>query len=103
MNFLAPLLVLPAAVLSFTLHEFAHAWVIVQRGDDTPRERGRLTLDPAAHLDPLGLLLLLCAALIGAPLVGWGRPVSFDREKLREPKRDALLVFLTGPLSNLAQ
>ncbi len=103
MNFLAPLLVLPAAVLSFTIHEFAHAWVIVKRGDDTPRERGRLTLDPAAHLDPLGLLLLLCAALIGAPLVGWGRPVPFDREKLREPKRDALLVFLAGPLSNLAQ
>ncbi len=103
MNFFAPLLVLPAAVLSFTLHEFAHAWMITRSGDDSARERGRLTLDPAAHLDLFGFLLLLCAAFIGAPLVGWGRPVPFDREKLREPQRDAIWIFLAGPLANLAQ
>ena len=103
MNILAPLLVLPAALIGFTLHEFAHAWMITRSGDDSARERGRLMLDPAAHLDILGLLLLLCAALINAPLVGWGRPVPFDREKLRDAKRDSLWVSLAGPLCNLAQ
>ena len=103
MNLLAPLLVLPAALLAITLHEFAHAWMIVRLGDNTPRERGRLTLDPWAHVDVAGFLILICAALIGAPLVTWGRPVIFDREKLHEPKRDVFWVHLAGPLSNLAQ
>src|SRR6478672_1999012 len=103
MNPFAPFLVLPAAVLSFTIHEFAHAWMITRSGDDSAKQRGRLMLDPAVHLDVSGLLILVCAALIGAPLVGWGRPVPFDREKLRDPQRDAIWVFLAGPLSNLAQ
>ncbi|HEY0074759.1 MAG TPA: site-2 protease family protein [Abditibacteriaceae bacterium] len=103
MNLLAPLLVLPVALLAVTLHEFAHAWMIVRLGDETPRERGRWTLDPWAHFDVAGCLVLVCAALIGAPLVTWGRPVIFDREKLREPKLDVFWVHLAGPLCNLAQ
>lgn len=103
MNLLAPLLALPAAILAITLHEFAHAWVIQRSGDDTPQERGRLSLDPAVHIEPLGLLILLCSSLIGAPLVTWGRPVPFDRDKLRDPKRDSLRIHLAGPLCNLVQ
>ena len=103
MNFLAPFLALPAAFLAITLHEFAHAWMIVKLGDDTPRERGRFTLDPWAHFDATGFLLFLCAALINAPLVIWGRPVVFDREKLRDPKQDVFWVHLAGPLCNLVQ
>lgn len=103
MNFLAPFLALPAAFLAITLHEFAHAWMIVKLGDETPRERGRLTLDPWVHFDAAGFLLLLCAALINAPLVVWGRPVVFDRERLRDPQRDVFWVLLAGPLCNLVQ
>ena len=103
MNFFAPFLALPAAFLAIALHEFAHAWMIVKLGDDTPRERGRLTLDPWAHFDAAGFLLLLCASLINAPLVVWGRPVVFDREKLRDPARDVFWVLLAGPLCNLVQ
>lgn len=103
MNFFAPFLVLPAGFLAIALHEWAHAWVIVKLGDNTPRERGRLTLDPWAHFDAAGFLLLLCAALINAPLVTWGRPVIFDREKLRDPQRDVFFVHLAGPLCNLVQ
>lgn len=103
MNFLAPFLALPAALFAITLHEFAHAWMIIKLGDDTPRERGRFSFDPWVHFDAAGFLLLVCAALINAPLVTWGRPVVFDREKLRDPKRDVFWVHLAGPLCNLAQ
>jgi Zn-dependent protease len=103
MNFLAPLLALPAGVLAIVLHEVAHAWLITRCGDETPRQRGRFTLDPATHLDIFGLLFLMCGALIGAPLAAWGRPVPFDRDRLREPSRDVMLVHLAGPLSNLTQ
>ena len=83
-----------ALVAAITVHEFAHAWMADRLGDPTPSIQGRLTLNPKAHLDPLGTLTLV---LVG---FGWGKPVMFDPFNLRNPKRDAALIALAGPASN---
>jgi Zn-dependent protease len=84
-----------ALLISITIHEFAHAWVADRLGDPTPRYQGRVSLDPRAHLDPLGTISLL---LVG---FGWGKPVPFDPYNLRDPERDGALIALAGPASNL--
>jgi len=86
---------LTALVIAITIHEFAHAFVADRLGDPTPRISGRLTLNPFAHLDPLGTLALLIVHF------GWGKPVPVDSFNLRNPKRDVALVSLAGPVSNL--
>lgn len=83
-------------VIAITVHEFAHALAADRLGDPTPRSDRRLTLNPLAHLDPLGTLALL---FIG---FGWGRPVVFDPYNLRNPRRDAAIISLAGPVSNIA-
>lgn len=84
-----------ALVSAVTIHEFAHAFTAVRLGDPTPKLQGRLTLNPLAHLDPLGTLMLLLVRF------GWGRPVQFDPFNLANPRRDAALISLAGPTSNL--
>lgn len=84
-----------ALVIAITIHEFAHAWSADRLGDPTPRSMGRLTLNPLAHLDPMGTLALLLIRF------GWGKPVPFDPYNLRNPKRDSALISLAGPASNL--
>lgn len=81
--------------LALTIHEYAHAAAADRLGDPTPRAMGRLTLNPRAHLDPLGTILILFVGF------GWGRPVEFDPYNLRSPRRDSALIALAGPLSNL--
>lgn len=83
-------------VVSITIHEFAHAYVAFKLGDPSAKLAGRLTLNPLAHLDPIGTVLLLVAGF------GWGKPVGIDYYNLKNPKRDAALVSLAGPASNLA-
>lgn len=93
-----PLLFLIAAgglLVSITIHEFAHAWVADRLGDPTPRYQGRVTLNPLAHLDPIGTLALL---LVG---FGWGKPVEFDPYNLKNPVQDAAKIALAGPASNI--
>ena len=82
-------------VASITIHELAHAWAADRLGDPTPRSQGRVTLNPLAHLDPLGSIALL---LIG---FGWGKPVIFDPYNLKNPVKDGALIALAGPASNL--
>jgi Zn-dependent protease len=86
---------LVALVVAITIHEFAHAYAADRLGDPTPRVQGRLTLNPLAHLDPLGTLMLLIARF------GWGKPVVFDPFNLRHPRRDAAIISLAGPVSNI--
>jgi len=96
--FSSPLLFLIWAislVMAISIHEYAHAKAADTLGDPTPRSDGRLTLNPKAHLDPLGTLSLLFLGF------GWGRPVGFDPYNLRNPKRDSALIALAGPASNL--
>ena len=86
---------LVALLIAITIHEFAHAWMADRLGDPTARLSGRLTLNPLAHLDPIGTLMILLVRF------GWGKPVPFDPFNLRNPRRDSALISLAGPLSNL--
>ncbi len=81
---------------AFPVHEFAHAWTADHFGDDTPRRQGRLTLNPLAHLDLFGSLMLIIAGF------GWAKPVMVNEFALRRRSSSALMwVSLAGPLSNL--
>lgn len=80
---------------AFSVHEFAHAWTANYFGDSTPRINGRLTLNPLAHLDPMGSLMLILAGF------GWAKPVPVNPYTLRQRAPSALMwVALAGPLSN---
>jgi Zn-dependent protease len=94
--------VLPLFILSLSVHEFAHAWMAKRCGDTTAEEQGRLTLDPGAHLDPLGTLFFIIASLIGFGF-GWAKPVPVTLSRCREPLKAMLWIALAGPLSNLIQ
>jgi Zn-dependent protease len=89
-------------ILAITVHEFCHALVADHLGDPTPRSNGRLTLNPLAHADPIGTLLLpLFSAISGVPTIGWAKPVPIDPFNFQHPKRDEIIVSLAGPASNL--
>ena len=94
-NPFAMLIWLIALVIAVTVHEFAHAATAEYLGDPTPRLRGRLTLNPLAHLDPLGTIALLLVRF------GWGKPVPFDPFNLTNPKRDGAIISVAGPASNI--
>ena len=85
-----------------TPHEFAHAWVAERLGDDTPRLEGRVTLNPLAHVDWMGTVILpAVTALMGAGFLGWGRPVNTNPSRLRGGMRGLVMVALAGPASNI--
>jgi Zn-dependent protease len=89
-------------LVAITVHEFAHALAADKLGDPTPRLQGRLTLNPIAHLDPFGTFLPLFLILMGSRFIfGWGKPVQFDPFNLENPRRDAAIISLAGPLSNI--
>jgi Zn-dependent protease len=89
-------------IASLTFHEAAHAWTANWLGDPTARLMGRLSLNPARHIDPIGTLLFpLIAIVTGAPLIGWAKPVPVDIRNLPKGKRDFAVVALAGPVSNL--
>ncbi len=91
-------LVLMIMVLSFTfsVHEFMHAWVATKMGDDTPKRQGRVTLNPLAHFDPLGSVMLLLAGF------GWAKPVQYNPNNLKKFKRTTCerLISLAGVFAN---
>jgi Zn-dependent protease len=84
-----------AILIALTVHEWAHAFAAKKLGDDTAEYEGRLTLNPLAHLDPIGALLFLTVGF------GWAKPVPIDVRNFRYPVRDAAIVAFAGPLSNL--
>ncbi|MBI4130176.1 site-2 protease family protein [Candidatus Roizmanbacteria bacterium] len=84
-----------ALIVAITIHEFAHAYVADRLGDPTPRLMGRVTLNPIAHLDPIGTLAILLFRF------GWGKPVQFNPHNLNNPRRDAAIISLAGPASNM--
>jgi len=89
------LLMIAVAVISLTVHEYAHSLTAIALGDDTPRRTGRLTLNPLAHIDLVGFLMLVVAGF------GWAKPVMIDSRNFKRPKRDEILVSMAGPASNL--
>jgi Zn-dependent protease len=93
-------LLLPIVLVSLTLHELAHAWVAWRLGDPTAKSQGRLTLNPLAHLDPLGTLMFVLTALIANLPFGWARPVPVDPRYFRRAKEGMAIVAAAGPLMN---
>lgn len=94
---ISTLLTLPAVIIAISFHEYAHAWAADRFGDTTPRSQGRLTLNPVAHLDPFGFILLLFAG------VGWGKPVMINPNNFTSNKsrlKCEALVSLAGPMMN---
>lgn len=81
-------------LVAVTIHEFSHALAADRLGDPTPRAMGRLTLNPLAHLDPLGTIMIFIAHF------GWGKPVPIDPYNFKNPRRDEIIVSLAGPASN---
>jgi Zn-dependent protease len=89
-------------VLLTAPHEFSHAWVATMLGDDTPRIQGRVTLNPMAHIDWLGTVILpFLSTLLMGGFLGWGKPVYTQTSKLRGGLNGLLLVALAGPFSNI--
>ena len=88
-------LLIPALVFSLSFHEFAHAWMAEKCGDNTAARMGRLTLNPMAHLDMMGSLMILFVGF------GWAKPVPVDGRNLRNPRTDMMKVAAAGPVSNL--
>lgn len=86
---------IPGLIIAMVVHEYAHARVAVAMGDFTPRLMGRLTLNPASHIDPIGLLCLFLVHF------GWAKPVIVNPNNFRNPRRDDVLVSLAGPGANL--
>ncbi len=86
---------LPGLLIAMTIHEFAHAYIAHRLGDPTPRLQGRLTLNPVAHIDPMGLLMLVFFRF------GWGRSVEINPNHFRDYRKGMLWVALAGPASNI--
>lgn len=87
---------LPGLVIALVVHEYAHAKVADAMGDFTPRMTGRLTLNPMAHIDPIGLIMLLVAHF------GWAKPVMINARNFRDWRKGELLVAFAGPAANFA-
>ncbi|MBQ2064097.1 MAG: site-2 protease family protein, partial [Firmicutes bacterium] len=87
--------ILPGILVGLSFHEFAHAWVAKKLGDDTAERQGRVTINPAAHLDIVGFVSLLVLGF------GWGIPVPVDERNFKHPRRDNILVSLAGVTMNL--
>lgn len=83
-----------ASLICLTFHELSHGWTAYRLGDPTAKLNGRLTLNPVAHVDWVGLFLMLVAR------VGWAKPVPVDMRNFRNPKRGMAMTALAGPLSN---
>ncbi|HEY2629955.1 MAG TPA: site-2 protease family protein [Usitatibacter sp.] len=91
-------------VLAITLHEAAHGYVARMFGDNTAYMMGRVTLNPAKHIDPMGTIVFPMISLaMGWPIFGWAKPVPVNFSNLRNPKRDMFWVAAAGPGSNLVQ
>lgn len=86
---------IPIVLIALTFHEFAHGWVSSKLGDPTPRMTGRLTLNPLAHLDPMGALLMVLTGF------GWAKPVQINARYYKNPKWGMAITAAAGPLSNL--
>lgn len=98
MQLIGLLLTLPGVIIAITFHEFAHAFVADKLGDDTPRRQGRVTLNPLAHIDPIGFFMLIVAHF------GWGKPVEINprnfNRKMSMSAQEAL-VAVAGPAMNI--
>ncbi len=110
MNLLDPIIIFVALIFSAIIHEVAHGLMAEQFGDSTARDEGRITLNPLAHLDPFGSVLLPLVLYVSQkslgvanPIIfGMARPVPVDFQSMRQPRLGLLMVSLAGPAANFA-
>jgi len=95
MNIQKLLIIAPPILLALSFHEYAHAYIANKFGDDTAKQSGRLTLNPLAHIDPIGTLMIFLVHF------GWAKPVPVNPHRLRNPKKDMLWISAAGPLANM--
>ena len=95
MNWQNMLYSLPGIIIGLTVHECCHALAAHKLGDHTARQQGRMSINPLKHIDPIGFIFIIFAGF------GWAKPVQFNPENLRYPRRDKAIIAAAGPLSNL--
>jgi len=95
MNWHNMLYSLPGIIIGLTVHEYCHGFAAYKLGDHTAREQGRLSLNPLRHIDLIGFFFIIFAGF------GWAKPVQFNPENLKHPRRDKAIIAAAGPLSNL--
>lgn len=90
-----------AFFLCLSVHEAAHAWAAFRLGDPSAKAEGRMTLNPLAHIDIYGTIIIpLVLAISHAPIFGWAKPVMINPRNFKNPNRDSFLTALAGPISN---
>jgi len=94
-GFIQALIIFLVVIFSVSVHEFTHAFIAYLKGDSTARDHGRLTINPLAHFETIGFVMMLVTNF------GWGKPVPIDPRNLKNPGKDSLLIACAGPLSNL--
>jgi Zn-dependent protease len=93
---------LTIVLFAISIHEAAHGWMAEKFGDPTARKQGRITLNPIAHIDPIGTIIFpIILAIMGAPVFGWAKPVIVNPYNLRNPRRDHMFIAAAGPGSNI--
>lgn len=96
------LVLIPSLVIAIVFHEVAHGYAARALGDPTASDRGRLTLNPLRHVDPVGTLLVPgFLALVGGPVFGWAKPVPVDKARLSNPRFGMMAVAAAGPATNI--
>jgi Zn-dependent protease len=95
MDFQTIILILPPILLALTFHEFMHGFAAYKLGDSTAKDMGRLTMNPLAHLDPIGTLMIILVHF------GWAKPVPVNPYNLRNPKKDMVIISAAGPAANI--
>jgi Zn-dependent protease len=91
-------------IISIGLHEFGHAWAADLRGDPLPRIQGRVTLNPFAHVDPIGTILIPAVMIFLSPgfgIIGWGKPVQISLPNPKTRRVDDIIITLAGPAMNI--
>jgi Zn-dependent protease len=101
MNIVSIVIQIFVVLFAITVHEASHGWAAFKMGDPTAYNLGRVSINPLAHIDPIGTLLLpIFLAVMGLPAFGWAKPVPVNPYNLRNPRRDNLIISAAGPLSN---
>jgi Zn-dependent protease len=89
-------------LFAISIHESAHAWMADRFGDPTAKLQGRITLNPVAHIDPIGTVVFpILLFIMGAPVFGWAKPVMVNPLNLRNPRKDDMYISAAGPVSNI--